>query len=80
MCELVSEFGLVSFLTLAIEDKESVLNVLRAVDKANGYVYGGLTQGNESLFEVAARVGFYEQSLRDAEDKYLSSIQIHEHK
>lgn len=76
LCDLVSQFGLVSFLTLAIEDKESVLNIIRAVDKSNGYIYGGLTQGNESLFDVAARVDAHEQTVRDAQDKYLH---IHEH-
>lgn len=53
ICGLIEDFSLVSFLTLNIEDKESVYNVVKAVDKANGYVYGALTQGNESLFEVA---------------------------
>lgn len=27
--------------------------LLKIVDKSNGYVFGGLTQGNESIFAVA---------------------------
>ncbi|KAJ3083818.1 GPN-loop GTPase 2 [Quaeritorhiza haematococci] len=72
MCDLVEDFGLVGFYTLCIEDKESVLNVIRVVDKANGYVFGGLEQGNESIFMTAARVGGgYLEDLRDVEERYM---------
>jgi len=40
ICELVEEFGLVHFHPLYIEDKESVYEVIKATDKANGYFYG----------------------------------------
>jgi hypothetical protein len=39
ICELVEDFGLVSFETLAIEDKRSMLRLQRVLDKATGYVY-----------------------------------------
>ncbi|TPX57285.1 hypothetical protein SpCBS45565_g08239 [Spizellomyces sp. 'palustris'] len=42
LCELVKEFSLVGFYTLCIEDTKSVLRLARIIDKANGYVYGGL--------------------------------------
>eukprot|EP01056_Protomagalhaensia_sp_Gyna25_P003171 Protomagalhaensia_sp_Gyna_25__3170@NODE_289_length_4038_cov_191_170293_g223_i0_p2_GENE_NODE_289_length_4038_cov_191_170293_g223_i0NODE_289_length_4038_cov_191_170293_g223_i0_p2_ORF_typecomplete_len343_score40_35ATP_bind_1/PF03029_17/4_7e70AAA_33/PF13671_6/0_00029Mg_chelatase/PF01078_21/0_0009AAA_18/PF13238_6/0_0013PRK/PF00485_18/0_0013AAA_28/PF13521_6/0_0035AAA_5/PF07728_14/0_0035AP_endonuc_2/PF01261_24/0_2AP_endonuc_2/PF01261_24/3_7e03AP_endonuc_2/PF01261_24/1_1e02AAA_17/PF13207_6/0_012FeoB_N/P len=37
ICEAVEDFSMVSFVPLAIEDKEMCLNVLAAVDQANGY-------------------------------------------
>ncbi|KAJ3024360.1 GPN-loop GTPase 2 [Thoreauomyces humboldtii] len=42
LCDLVRDYSLVGFHTLAIEDRESVLALAQAVDKANGYIYGGL--------------------------------------
>lgn len=36
-----------------MQNKESVYNLLKAIDKSNGYVYGGLTQGNENIMTVA---------------------------
>jgi GTPase SAR1 family protein len=39
LCELVQDFGLVSFHPLAIEDKASLLAVLGQVDKANGAAF-----------------------------------------
>lgn len=40
ICELVTEFDLVNFYPLCIEEKESVFRVIKAIDKANGYFYG----------------------------------------
>lgn len=39
ICELIEDFGLVSFETLAVEDKRSMLRLQRVLDKATGYVY-----------------------------------------
>ncbi|KAI0302812.1 hypothetical protein B0F90DRAFT_1949656 [Multifurca ochricompacta] len=39
ICELIEDFGIVGFETLAVEDKESMLNLTRAIDRATGYVF-----------------------------------------
>lgn len=73
LCELLDEFGLVSFLALNIQEKESVYEVIKAVDKSNGYVYGGLTSGNENIFTVAdagTRKWNYEQ-VAELQEKYM---------
>ena len=41
LCEIVEEFGLVSFETLAVEDRASMLHLLQVLDKAIGYVAAG---------------------------------------
>lgn len=51
--DLIQDFDLVSFTPLNIQDKESVYKLVKQIDKTNGYVYGGLTQGNESILSVA---------------------------
>ncbi|GAA5902065.1 hypothetical protein JCM6882_000181 [Rhodosporidiobolus microsporus] len=38
ICELVEDFGLVSFETLAVEDKDSMLRLVQTIDQALGYV------------------------------------------
>jgi GTPase SAR1 family protein len=40
LVELVEDYSLVSFVTLNVQSKESMHEVLKAVDVANGYVYG----------------------------------------
>jgi len=39
ICSLIEDFGLVGFETLAVEDKDSMLHLTRAVDRATGYVF-----------------------------------------
>lgn len=39
ICDLIEDFGLVQFETLAVEDKRSMLRLQRVLDKATGYVY-----------------------------------------
>ncbi|GAA6056082.1 hypothetical protein JCM3770_001960 [Rhodotorula araucariae] len=38
ICDLVEEFGLVGFETLAVEDKDSMLRLVQVIDQALGYV------------------------------------------
>lgn len=54
LCELVKEYSLVGFHTLSIENTESVLNLARVIDKANGYIYGGLDPGVEANLSSAS--------------------------
>ena len=52
LCELVTEFDLVNFIPLCIEDKESVFNVIKALDKANGFFYGDYEPKEEYMLPV----------------------------
>jgi hypothetical protein len=36
---LIEDFGLVGFETLAVEDKNSMLNLTRLIDKSTGYIF-----------------------------------------
>ncbi|BGP17133.1 hypothetical protein JCM10213_005245 [Rhodosporidiobolus nylandii] len=38
ICDIVEEFGLVGFETLAVEDKDSMLRLVQVIDQALGYV------------------------------------------
>jgi len=40
LCDVLSDFGLVSFLPMNIQDSSTVARVLAAIDKANGYSFG----------------------------------------
>ena len=49
-----------------------MLHVIRAVDKANGYVFGGLDSANDSIFGTADRWEAWDRHNRDVEEKYLN--------
>ncbi|KAI9017056.1 GPN-loop GTPase [Gaertneriomyces semiglobifer] len=46
LCELVKDYSLVGFYTLSIEDRESVLRIAKAIDKANGYFGPGAIESD----------------------------------
>ncbi|KAF9339670.1 GPN-loop GTPase 2 [Linnemannia elongata] len=74
MCELIEDFALVGFETLCIQDKESVTKVVRAIDKASGYVFGGLEEANESIFMTAMRAGSeWDSSVHDVQERYIEN-------
>ena len=51
---LVSEFSLVAFAGLNIQDKDSVASVVEIVDKANGYVFGGFERPPSEMDAITA--------------------------
>ncbi|CAN6442106.1 unnamed protein product [Victoria cruziana] len=42
LCEVIEDFGLINFTTLDIQDKESVGNLVKLIDKCNGYIFAGI--------------------------------------
>ncbi|CAI5464525.1 unnamed protein product [Closterium sp. Yama58-4] len=64
VCEVVDDFGLVSFETLNIQDKESVSNLIRTIDRANGYVFAGIEASAAEYSKIATR------SMQWEEERY----------
>ncbi|KAL2173826.1 putative GTP binding protein [Thermothelomyces heterothallicus CBS 202.75] len=65
VADLVERFGLVSFEVLAVENKKSMMHLLRVIDRASGYVFGGAEGANDTIWQVAMR---NESSLLDVQD------------
>ncbi|XP_010493318.1 PREDICTED: GPN-loop GTPase 2 homolog [Camelina sativa] len=42
LCSVIEDFSLVNFTTLDIQDKESVGNLVKLIDKSNGYIFSGI--------------------------------------
>ncbi|RHZ74165.1 hypothetical protein Glove_227g149 [Diversispora epigaea] len=71
LCELIEDFSLVGFHTLCIENKQSVMKLMQAIDKANGYIFGGLTQGNESIMMAAIGGNSTYCDIMDVQERWL---------
>ncbi|KAK4187097.1 hypothetical protein QBC35DRAFT_474841 [Podospora australis] len=65
IADLVEQFGLVNFEVLAIENKKSVMHLLRVIDRAGGYVFGTAEGANDTVWQIAMR---NESSMVDAVD------------
>lgn len=71
--ELVEEYGLVGFETLAVEDRTSMLQLLRAIDRAGGYAFGASEGTDQSVWQVAMREGgaIGTMEVRDIEERWI---------
>lgn len=69
--ELVEDFALVGFETLAVEDKKSMMTLLRAVDRAGGYAVGGIEGANETVWQMAMRDTGVTMDARDVQERWL---------
>lgn len=65
VANLIESFAMVGFEVLAVEDKKSMMRLLRVIDRAGGYVFGGAEGANDTVWQVAMR---NESSLLQAED------------
>lgn len=69
--ELVEDFGLVGFETLAVEDKRSMMTLLQAIDRAGGYAFGGAEGANDTVWQVAMREGMEGMTIQDVQERWI---------
>ena len=65
IANLIESYGLVRYEVLAVENKKSMMHILRVIDRAGGYVFGGAEGANDTIWAVAMR---NEASMMDALD------------
>ncbi|CAI9777187.1 unnamed protein product [Fraxinus pennsylvanica] len=53
LCEVIEDYGLVNFTTLDIQDKESVGNLVKLIDKSNGYIFAGMDASAIEFSKIA---------------------------
>lgn len=69
--ELVEDFALVGFETLAVEDKKSMMTLLRAIDRAGGFALGGTQGANDTVWQMAMREDAVTMDARDVQERWL---------
>ncbi|XP_009865582.1 PREDICTED: GPN-loop GTPase 2 [Apaloderma vittatum] len=74
LVEVIEDYSLVSFIPLNVQDKESMQQVMRAVDKANGYSFGDEEHRSlEALMSAAMGADFHFTSTLAVQEKYVQS-------
>jgi GPN-loop GTPase len=72
ICDLVEDFGLISFETLAIEDKRSMARLLEAIDRAGGYVFGSTEASADYIWTSATRTGWASDvHVHDVQERWI---------
>ncbi|KAF2428287.1 hypothetical protein EJ08DRAFT_671452 [Tothia fuscella] len=70
--DLVQDFSLVGFETLAVEDKQSMASLLKAIDRASGYAFGAKDgAANDSVWQVAMRDSGVTMDVRDVQERWI---------
>ena len=71
--ELVEDFGLVAFETLAVEDKKRMMNLVRVIERVNGYVFGPAEGSNDNVWQLAVRKGLGTLDVRDVQERWIDT-------
>ena len=69
--ELVEDFGLVGFETLAVEDKKSMMTLLQAIDRAGGYAFGGAEGTGDGVWQTVMREGFRGMDVGEVQERWI---------
>lgn len=74
LVEVIEDYSLVSFVPLNVQDKQSMRQVMQAVDKANGYSFGEQEHHSlEVLMSAAVGADFHFSSTLAVQEKYVQS-------
>lgn len=74
LAEVIQDYSLVSFVPLNVQDKESMMQVMRVVDKANGYCFGDLEERNiQALMSAAIGADFHFDTTLGVQERYVGS-------
>ncbi|XP_029929281.1 LOW QUALITY PROTEIN: GPN-loop GTPase 2 [Myripristis murdjan] len=74
LAEVIQDYSLVSFVPLNVQDKESMTQVLRTVDKANGYCFGDLEERNlQAMMSAAVGADFQFNSTLGVQERYVET-------
>jgi hypothetical protein len=71
--DLVQEFALVAFETLAVEDKKSMMHLLQVIDRASGYAFGPAEGANDTIWQVAVREGWGNLEIQDVQERWIDA-------
>ena len=77
--ELVSDFNLVSFEVLCVDDKQSMISLQSVVDKANGYIFGASEVGGDTVWAEATRQGAAIASY-DVQERWIDNKELYDKK
>jgi hypothetical protein len=80
VCELVDDFGLLSYVPLDIQNVQSVSRVVAKIDKCNGYIYTTMTHDNnndmQDLFRCAVQADGNEwtfETLASVQERFMGN-------
>ncbi|KAI0387999.1 hypothetical protein F5Y04DRAFT_15754 [Hypomontagnella monticulosa] len=78
VANLVENFALVRFEVLAVENKKSMMHLLRVIDRAGGYVFGGAEGANDTVWQVAMRNEASMMDVLDIQERWVDQKEAYD--
>lgn len=73
IASMIESYGLVRYEVLAVENKKSMMHLLRVIDRAGGYVFGGAEGANDTVWAVAMRNESSMMGADDIQERWIDS-------
>ncbi|KAL7949864.1 hypothetical protein V8C42DRAFT_308812 [Trichoderma barbatum] len=71
IANMIDSYGLVRYEVLAVENKKSMMYLLRVIDRAGGYVFGGAEGANDTVWAVAMRNEASMMDVQDVQERWI---------
>lgn len=78
VANLVESFAMVQFEVLAVENKKSMMHLLRVIDRAGGYVFGGAEGANDTVWQVAMRNESSMLMVQDIQERWVDQKDLYD--
>ncbi|XP_073053031.1 GPN-loop GTPase QQT1 [Primulina eburnea] len=77
LCEVIEDYSLVNFTTLDIQDKVSVGNLVKLIDKSNGYIFAGIEASTVEFSKIAVGpVDWDYYRVAAVQEKYMKDDEV----
>lgn len=73
IASVIESYGLVRYEVLAVENKKSMMHILRVIDRAGGYIFGGAEGANDTIWAVAMRNESSMLEVQDIQERWIDS-------
>jgi hypothetical protein len=78
IASMIESYGLVRYEVLAVENKRSMMHLLRVIDRAGGYVFGGAEGTNDTIWQVAMRNESSLMDVPDIQDRWIDNKEAYD--
>ncbi|KAK3352959.1 hypothetical protein B0T25DRAFT_456043 [Lasiosphaeria hispida] len=78
IANMVEQFGLVAFEVLAVENKKSMMHLLRVIDRAGGYAFGSAEGTNDTIWQVAMRNETSMMDVQDIQERWIDNKEAYD--
>ena len=78
VANLIESYGLVRYEVLAVENKKSMMHLLRVIDRAGGYVFGGAEGANDTIWAVSMRNESSLMGALDIQERWIDNKEAYD--